>query len=229
MPIHEAMVEELAAGRFAAAGIAVRTGTEIDDAGERADLTRVLLEGRLAAALHRLNPKLPHEEVEQVVRTLSRPPHPTLIQNNRWFHEQMIGGVEVSYRDSATGEMRGGRAKIVDFDDPAKNELLVVRQLSIIGPSGKTIRPDLTVFLNGMPIALIELKDPADTQADLPVAIAQLQRYLERVPDLFATNVVLAASDGLLTRVGSITAGLDRFMPWRPEGGGQPTLEALIR
>src|SRR5438477_10045549 len=121
MPIDEAMVEELAAGQFATAGIAVRTGADIDDAGERADLTRALLEGRLAAALHRLNPKLPHGEVEQVVRTLSRPPHPTLIQNNRWFHEQLTGGVEVSYRDSATGEMRGGRAKLVDFEDLTKN------------------------------------------------------------------------------------------------------------
>jgi type I restriction enzyme R subunit len=140
-----------------------------------------------------------------------------------------MGGVEVSFRDSATGEIRGGRANIVDFDYPAKNELLVVRQLQIVGPSGKTIRPDLTVFLNGMPIAMIELKDPADTEADLPVAIAQLQRYMERAPDLFVANVCLVASDGLLTRVGSMTAGLDRFMPWRPEAGGKPTLEALIR
>src|SRR5947207_10540553 len=127
----EQLVEDLAAEQFAAIGAAVKRGAEIDDAGERADLTRGLLEGRLSAALHRLNPKLPHDEVEQVVRTLSRPPEPTLIQNNRWFHEQLTLGVEVTYRDAASGEMRGGRAKIVDFDDPAKNELLVVRQLSI--------------------------------------------------------------------------------------------------
>jgi type I restriction enzyme R subunit len=225
----EKLVEDVASIYFGSLGISARTGSEIDDAGERADLTRVLLEGRLAAALHRLNPKLPPEEVEQVVRTLSRPPHPTLIQNNRWFHEQLTGGVEVSYRDSATGEMRGGRAKLVDFDDATKNDLLVVRQLQIVGPSGKSIRLDMMVFLNGMPIGLIELKDPADTKADLPAAIAQLQGYMERAPDLFVPNVLLVASDGLLTRVGSITAGLDRFMPWRPEGGGQPTLEALIR
>src|SRR5439155_16899978 len=137
-------------------------------------------------------PRLPHEEVEQVVRTLSRPPHPTLIQNNRWFHEQLTGGVEVTYRDSEAGEMSGGRAKIDDFEDAAKNELLVVRQLQIVGPSGRMIRLDLTVFLNGMPIALIELKDPADTQADLPVAIAQFHRYMERAPDLFVPNVLLA-------------------------------------
>jgi type I restriction enzyme R subunit len=224
----EKLVEDVAAVDFGSLGISTKQGSEIDDAGDRANSTRVLLEGRLAAALHRLNPKLPHEEVEQVLRTLSRPPHPTLIQNNRWFYEQLTGGVEVSYRDSDTGEMRGGRATLVDFDDPAKNDLLVVRQLQVVGPSGKPIRPDMSVFLNGLPIALIELKDPADTQADLPVAIAQLHRYMERAPDLFVPNVLLVVSDGLLTRVGSITAGLDRFMPWRPEGGGQPTLEALI-
>src|SRR5437660_9729721 len=175
----EKLVEDVASVYFGSLGISTRTGSDIDDAGERADLTRVLLEGRLAAALHRLNPKLPHEEVEQVVRTLSRPPHPTLIENNRWFHEQLTGGVEVSYRDAATGEMRGGRARIVDFDDSATNELLVVRQLQIAGPSGRTIRPDLTVFLNGVPLALVELKDPADMQADLPVAIVQLHGYME--------------------------------------------------
>jgi type I restriction enzyme R subunit len=225
----EKLVEDVASVYFGAIGISTKNGYEIDDAGERADLSRVLLEGRLAAALHRLNPKLPHEEVEQVVRTLSRPPHPTLIQNNRWFHDQLTGGVEVTYRDSATGETRGGRAKLIDFDDLAKNELLVVRQLQVVGPSGKTIRPDLTVFLNGIPIALIELKDPADIDADLPAAIAQLHRYRDRASDLFVPNVLLVASDGLLTRVGSITAGFDRFMPWRPDAGGQPTLEALIR
>ena len=232
MPLDEALVEESVAAQYAAAGVVVRRGADIDDAGERADLIRVLLEGRLAAALHRLNPQVPHDEVEQVVRTLSRPPHPTLIQNNRWFHRQLVDGVEVTYRDAATQEMRGGRAKLIDFDDPSKNDLLVVRQLVIVGQSGgagKTIRPDLTVFLNGMPIAVIELKDPADTEADLTAAIGQLGRYMERAPDLFVPNVLLVASDGLLTRVGSITAGLDRFMPWRPEQGGQPTLEALIR
>lgn len=227
--MRESDVELAALQCFQSLGLRLRSGADVVDAGERADSTRVLLEGRLAAALYRLNPKLPHDDVEQVARTLARPPHPTLIENNRWLHEQLTGGVEVSYRDSASGEMRGGRARIVDFDASAMNEFIVVRQLPFVGPSGKSIRPDLTVFLNGLPIALIELKDPADTQADLPAAIAQFSRYLERVPDLFVPNVLLAASDGLLTRVGSTTAGLDRFMPWRADAGGQPTLEALIR
>jgi len=225
----EALIEDVVHACFDLVGALTKYGSEIDDAGERTDLTRVLLEGRLNAALHRLNPKLLHEDVEQIIRTLSRPPHPTLIENNCWFHEQLTAGVEVTYRDAATGEMRGGRAKLVNFDDPGNNDLLVVRQFAMVGPSGKRIVPDLTVFLNGMPIAIIELKDPADPVADLGTAIRQMWRYMERAADLFVPNVLLVASDGLLTRVGSITAGFDRFMPWRPEGGGQPTLEALIR
>jgi len=227
--MHEADVELEALESFRSLGYGLPHGPEVDDAGERPDLTGALLQGRLAAALHRLNPKLPHVEVEQVVRTLARSLHPTLIENNRWFHTQLIDGVEVTYRDAETGEMRGAHAKLIDFENATANDLLLVRQLSIVGPSAKSIRPDLTVFLNGIPVAVIELKDPADEEADLGVAIAQLARYRDTAPDFFAPNVLLAVSDGLLTRVGSITSGPTRFMPWRPARGGQPTLEALIR
>jgi type I restriction enzyme R subunit len=191
----------------------------------------VLLDAVLSARIRQLNPDFPHDTIEQVVRILSRPPHPTLIQNNRWFHTLLTDGVEIEYRDAKTGETRGGRARLVDFDNPAANDLLVVRQLAVIGPSGKIIRPDLTIFLNGLPIAVIEIKDPTDTRADLGVAIDQLQRYMNAAPDLFVPNLLLAVSDGMLTRVGSITSGRSRFMPWRPlnEQGGAPTLEALIR
>jgi type I restriction enzyme R subunit len=212
-------------------GAAIKRGVEIDDAGERANSAQCILQGRLAAILHRLNPRLPHDTIEGVVRTLAHPPHPTLIQNNRWFHALLTDGVEVEYRDAASGETRGGRARLVDFDNPRGNDLLVVRQLHVAGSSGKGGRPDLTLFLNGLPIAVIELKDPADTEADLGVAIDQLDRYQQIAPELFVPNVLRVVSDGLLTRVGSITSGRSRFMPWRPlqDSGGAPTLEALIR
>jgi type I restriction enzyme R subunit len=228
----EQLVEDLAAVYFGAMGATIKRGVEIDDAGERGDAAQVILKGRLGAALHRLNPELPHDTVEEVVRILSHPPHPTPTQNNRWCHALLTDGVEIEYRDPKTGETRGGRARLVDFDNPAANELLAVRQLSVLGASGKVIRPDLTVFLNGLPVAIIELKDPTDTQADLGVAVDQLARYRQAAPDLFVPNLVLAVSDGMLTRVGSITSGRSRFMPWRPlhdDGGGAPTLEALIR
>ena len=111
-------------------------------------------------------------------------------------------GVEIEYRESNSGETHGDRARLVDFDNPATNDLLVLRQLSVAGASGKIIRPDLTVFLNGLPVALIELKDPTDTQTHLGVAIDQLDRYMQTVPDLFVSNLVLVVSDGMLTRVG---------------------------
>lgn len=225
----EQLVEDVAAVYFGAIGAVVKRGVEIDDAGERRDATQIVLTGRFGTVLRRLNPDLPHDTIEEVARTLSRPPHPTLIQNNRWFHSLLTDGVEVEYRDVKSGETRGGRARLVDFDNPAANDLLVVRQLSLVGPSGKVIRPDLTVFLNGIPIAVIELKDPTDSQADLGVAIDQLDRYMRTAPDLFGPNLALVVSDGMLTRVGSVTSTRGRFMPWRPQEGGQPTLEALIR
>ncbi len=225
----EQLVEDVAAVYFGAIGAVVKCGVEIDDAGERRDATQVVLTGRLGTVLHRLNSDLPHDTIEEVARILSRPPHPTLVQNNRWFHALLTDGVEVEYRDGKSGETRGGRARLIDFNNPAANDLLVVRQLSLVGPSGKVIRPDLTVFLNGLPIAVIELKDPTDTQADLGVAIDQLDRYMQTTPDLFVPNLALVVSDGMLTRVGSITSTRGRFMPWRPQEGGQPTLEALIR
>ena len=227
--IQEETVEYLTGDRFGELGYAITGGAALDAAGERTDASQCILQGRVGAALHRLNPSLPHEVIEQVVRSLSRPPHPTLIQNNRWFHTLLTDGVEMEYRDPASGETRGGRARLIDFDDPRQNDLLVVRQLTVIGTSGKSIRPDLTVFLNGLPIAVIELKDPTDTVADLNAAIGQLGRYMQTAPDLFVPNLLLVASDGLLTRVGSITSGPGRFMPWRPADGGAPTLEALIR
>ena len=231
--LSEQFVEDLTSLHFGETGVAVKGHAEIDDAGERGDASQVMLKGRLTGVLHRLNTNLPHDTIEEVVRILSRPPHPTLIQNNRWFHAMLTDGVEIECRDAKSGETRGGRARLVNFDNPAANELLVVRQLSVAGPSGKIIRPDLTVFLNGLPVAVIELKDPTNTQADLGVAIDQFDRYMQTAPDLFVPNLVLVVSDGMLTRVGSITSERGRFMPWRPiddhEGGGAPTLEALIR
>lgn len=227
----EQLVEDVAAVYFGTVDAAVKRGVEIDDAGERADANQCVLKGRLAFALHRLNPDLPHDTLEGVARTLARPPHPTLVQNNRWFHGLLTDGVAVEYRDTKSGETRGGRARFIDFDKPEANDWLVVRQLTVASPAGQLIRPDLVMFLNGLPIAVIELKDPTNTQVDLGVGIDQIRRYMQTAPDLFVPNVLCAVSDGMLTRLGSLTSDASRFMPWRPlaDDGGAPTLEALIR
>ena len=225
----EQLVEDVASVYFGALGVSTKRGVEIDDAGERGDTSQVILQGRLETALHRINSNLPHDIIEEVVRVLSNPPHPTLIQNNRWFHTLLTRGVEVEYPDPASGEMRVGPARLVDFENPGENDLLVVRQLTVTDPSGKRVRPDLIVFLNGLPVAVIELKAPAAAETSQDAAIDQLGRYKEMVPDLFVTNEALVVSDGLLTRVGSITSNHNRFMPWRSSEGGPQTLDALIR
>lgn len=228
--LNEQFIEDLTSLHFEGTGVPVVRGAEIDDAGERGDVSKVLLNRRLAAALHRFNPDLPHDSIEEVLRILSRPPHPTLIQNNLWFHSLLTGGVEVEFREAKSGESRGGVARLIDFDNPSANDLLVVRQLTTTGTAGRVIRPDITVFLNGLPVVLIELKDPTNTQVNLSTAIDQLDRYMQTAPDLFVPNQALVVSDGMLTRVGSITSGHDRFMPWRPISaeGSAPTLEALV-
>ncbi len=230
--MNELTAELAAAAWFESVRIPVMSATDLTGEGQFGPGIPILTTV-LNGVLRRLNPDLPDTTVEEVLRILSHPPHATLIQNNRWFHAQVTDGVAIEYQEPNSGEKRGDRACLVDFDNPASNHLLVLRQLSVAGSSGKVIRPDLTVFLNGLPVAVIELKGPTATQASLRVAIEQLNRYVQTAPELFVPNLVLAASDGMLTRVGSITSEPGRFMPWRPvddrEGGGAPTLEALVR
>ena len=223
----ENVVEEFAIGSLVASGAGVRQGSELAEAGLY--LSGGLIAALVRDALERFNPHLLHDEREQVLRVLGHPPHPSLIENNRWFHGLLTNGIPVEYKDAASAETRGGFARLIDFDNPANNDFLVVRQLTVAGPTGKTIRADLVLCVNGLPLVVIELKDPANTAADLNVAIDQLGRYKTVAPDLFVPNLLLVASDGLLTRVGSITSGRQRFTPWRPAAGGEPTLEALIR
>ena len=194
-----------------------RVGVAVEAAGAR------------VARLQPLNPLIASNTLEGAIASLSRPPHPTLLENNRWLHSLLSDGIPVEYKDTTTGENRGGRARLIDFENPAANDFVAVQQLTVAGPTGKAIRTDLVLYVNGLPLVVIELKDPADPQATLGTAVDQLRGYTRVVPDLFVPNLLIVASDGLLTRVGSITSGPQRFMPWRPASGGQPSLEALIR
>jgi type I restriction enzyme R subunit len=222
----EASVEDTAVAQL---GFACRAGSDLADAGLLPE--RGLIGSVLRDAIVLLNPQLAGDKaaVEQVVRTLRSPPHPTFIENNRWFHRQLVDGVEVEYTDAKTKERRGTRAALLNFDDPTKNDFLVVRQLTIATTSGGMARPDLVLFVNGLPLVVIELKDPLNRNADLRTAHEQLQRYRDTIPDLLVPNALVVASDGLLTRVGSVTSPWSRFAPWRPAPGSAPTLEGLIR
>jgi type I restriction enzyme R subunit len=232
--ISEQQVEQASLDWFEALGFTIRRGVELSPKADmplRDSYEQVVLTPRLRAALHTINAHLPDDAIEQAVRVVLRPPEPTLAQNNRWFHRLLTGGVDVAYR-TEDGETRGDKAWLVDFDQPACNEGWVVNQFTV-QRGNRMRRPDLVVFINGLPLVVVELKDPADEQADLWTAYRQLQGYQEDIPALLTYNALLAISDGDRTRVGSLTAGSDRFAPWRAiddaRAPGEPTLEALIK
>ena len=182
-------------------------------AAEREDFRAVVLKGRLAEAVRRLNPKLPESAVEEVVHVVTTPEHPSLAQNNRAFHRYLMDGVLVEFTN-AQGEKEADYAQLVDFTWASRNDFLVVNQFTITGTK-KPRRPDLVCFVNGLPLGLIELKNPADQQADVWKAFAQLQTYKAEISDLLVFNEALVVSDGMNARVGSLTANKEWFMPWR--------------
>jgi type I restriction enzyme, R subunit len=231
--MNEDIVEQAALGWFEAQGYRVARGADISPGADhpwRAAYEDVVLLHRLKAALRRLNPDLPEDAITMAATIVSRPPEPTLDQNNRWFHRLLMDGVPVEYR-TTEGDTRGDFAKLCDQQSVSANEFLVVRQLSIKN-NAHVRRPDLTVFLNGLPIAVIELKDLTNTEATLWTAYEQLQDYKTAIPALFSYNEILVVSDGDQSRVGSLTSDRDRFTPWRSifddRFPGEPTLEHVI-
>jgi len=175
---------------------------------ERADYGSVILEGRLRAALGRINPHLDADTLDDVTRRLGRLDSLSLEENNLAFHRMLTRGIEVQVRTD--DGIRGDLAWLVDFSHPDNNDWLIVNQLTVI--EGKhNRRPDLVVYLNGLPIAVIELKNPEDENATLTSAWNQLQTYKAHIPALFNTNEILVISDGAEAKIGSLTAGMQRL------------------
>ena len=184
---------------------------------ERIDYGEVLLEQRLRDALARLNPDLPAEALNDAFRELTRPEGATLEARNHAFHRLLVDGVTVEYRES-DGEIRGAQARVVDFDDPTNNDWLAVNQFTAVENKHER-RPDIVLFVNGLPLGVIELKNPADEEATIWTAWQQLQTYKAELPLLFAMNAVLMVSDGVEARIGTLTAGREWFKPWRTISG----------
>ena len=195
----------------------------------RADYGQVVLASVLRAVVARLNPDLPAEAWDDAVRRLTRPEGSTLEARNRAFHRMAVDGVTVEYRDGG-GAVRGAQARVIDFDAPEANDWLAVNQFTVVENRHER-RPDLVVFVNGLPLAVIELKNPADEGATIRTAWRQLQTYRAELPSLFAFNAVLAVSDGVQARVGTLTAGWEWFKPWRTVGGERlaPASHAELR
>ncbi len=194
------------------------------NAPERSDYRETILHERLLRAMQRLNPGIPNGALEGAAQVVLKLDHPVLEQRNRAFHQLLIDGVPVDYR--VGDEMKHDRVRLIDFNNVENNEFLVVDQFAIKGPKHMR-RPDILVFINGLPLAVIELKNPADEHADIWKAYQQLQTYKEEIPDLFNTNAALVVSDGFTARIGSLTANEERFMPWRTikDENDKPLLE----
>jgi type I restriction enzyme R subunit len=214
--IVESTVESAALAWLSELGWQVKHSSEIAPDGlfaERQDYSQVVLNQRLRDALARLNPDLPPEALQDAFRKLLNPPGATLEQRNRAFHRMLVDGVAVEYR-RPDGAIAGAQARVLDFDTQENNDWLAVNQYTVV-ENRHTRRPDVVLFVNGLPLAVIELKNPADEQATIWSAYQQLQTYKQEIPSLFVYNEVLVISDGLEARIGTLTADRDRFMPWR--------------
>ena len=183
---------------------------------ERANYLQVVLTFRLREAIRKLNPTVPTVAREDALKQVLDLGIPALLSANRHFHRLLVAGVPVQYQKD--GETRGDFVRLIDWAAPAQNDWLAVNQFSIRGPH-HTRRPDIILFVNGLPLVLLELKNPADLNADVWKAYDQIQTYKEQIPDVFQTNEILVISDGTEALLGSLSANAERFMAWRTIDG----------
>jgi len=232
----ESVVEEAALEWFEALGYALTGGQSIapgEPGEERRTYADVVLDGRLRDALARLNSTVSREGLEEAFRKLTRISSPQQVDANHELHDYLVNGVSVEYL-RADGTIGYDPVRIVDFDVLENNDWLVVNQLTV-SEGGHNRRPDVVVFLNGLPIAVIELKNAASENATIWNAFQQLQTYKQELPSLFVFNELLVISDGLEARIGTLSSNQERFLPWRTIEGealaskGMSQLEVLIR
>ena len=233
---YESHLEEAALEWFEELGYEVVFGPDIAPDGdypEREDYGDVVLVERLREALTRINPKLPGDAIEDAVRQIMIPQSPSLIMNNKAFQKMLTDGADVSVKQS-DGGYRTEKAYLFDFENPLNNDFMAVNQFTVV-EHGSEKRPDLVVFVNGIPLVVIELKSASDENVDITDAYHQLQTYLNTISSLFTYNSFLVISDGSNARAGTLTADEDRFMVWRTIEGDEvapqsvPQLEVLIK
>jgi type I restriction enzyme, R subunit len=236
MTFNESTVEDAALTWFGELGYAVAHGPNLapgEPVSERDGFGDVVLVGRLREAIKRLNPTIPEDAREEALRKVLRVGTPSLVQTNRAFHKMLRDGVDVEYPRS-DGTVAGDHVLLVDFRSTAANDWLAVNQFTVIEGQNNR-RPDVVVFVNGLPLGIIELKNAADEDATIWTAYDQLRTYKAEIPSLLHYNAALVVSDGLEARVGSLTANQEWFKVWRTidgEGDAPKTaleLEVLVR
>ena len=234
--LNESIVEDAALEWFGELGYAVGHGPHLapgEPAAERGSFGEVVLIDRLRDAIRRLNPAIPEEAREEALRKVLRVATPSLVQTNRAFHRMLRDGVPVEY-PRPDGSIAGDHVRLVDFSDVRANDWLVVNQFTVIEGQHNR-RPDIVIFVNGLPLGLIELKNAADEGATIWSAYQQVQTYKAEIPSLLQYNAVLVVSDGLQARIGSLTANQEWFKVWRTidgEGDAPKTaleLEVMVR
>ncbi len=219
-------------------GYAVAYGPDIavdGESPERRSYEDVVLAGRLRAAIERINPTIPKEAREEAANKVINEAlaNPSLLETNHAFHKMMVEGVDVEYR-RADGSIAGDKVYLLDVKNLSNNDWLAVNQFTII-ENRKNRRPDVIVFVNGLPLVVIELKNPTDEKATVKTAFNQIQTYKAEIPSLFTYNALCVISDGIDTRVGSLTADFERFMKWRTMDGDAvapasiPEMEVLLK
>jgi type I restriction enzyme, R subunit len=202
------------------------------DNPERESFEDVLLLERLRTAVGRINPTISPAIREDAIKQILRITSPELIANNESFHRMLTEGINVEYQKK--GNSRGDRVWLIDFENPENNEFVVANQLTVIEDNVNK-RPDVVLFINGLPLVVIELKNPTDENATIKSAFKQIQTYKQAIPTLFTYNGLLIISDGLEAKAGSISAGLTRFMTWKTTDGNSEAspligqMETLIK
>jgi type I restriction enzyme R subunit len=200
---------------------------------ERTSFTETVLTDRLRQALARINPRIPSEALDDAVRKVARTDSPSLIENNRRFHRMLVDGVDVAYQ-AKDGRIVNDKVWLINFEEPENNDWLAVNQFTVI-EGHHNRRPDVVVFVNGLPLAVLELKNLAVEEATARDAFNQFQTYKHDIPSLFLFNGLLVASDGIEAKVGTLTSDWGRFMPWRTVEGdvvapaALPALEVLLK
>ncbi|RUZ81277.1 type I restriction endonuclease subunit R [Mesorhizobium sp. M7A.F.Ca.US.006.01.1.1] len=216
----EEVVEDAAISIFEGLGYTYAPSSQVAPDGTapaRDAYSDTILTSHLKAAVDRLNPSIPAEARASAIKQLFVTETPSLVEENRRIHRLLTEGVDVEFL-AAYGEIKGDKVWLIDFDSADNNDWLVTNQFTVVEGRHKR-RPDIVMFVNGLPLAIIELKNAGDETADIAAAFNQLQTYKAQVPSLFRTNAVLIASDGVLARIGSLTADEERFMPWRTVTG----------
>lgn len=233
--LSEAAVELALLEQLRGLGYSIEREEDIGPDGhrpERESHDEVVLKKRFVDAVTRLNQGLPLDATQDAIRKVMQSELPSLLEENRRIHKLMTEGVDVEYY-AEDGTLTAGKVALLDFERPDQNDWLAVSQFVVIAGQYNR-RPDVVVFVNGLPLGVIELKAPGSGNATLVGAFNQLQTYKKQIPALFNTNALLVTSDGITARVGSLSADLERFMPWRTTDGtdvapkGAPELSTLI-